>query len=77
MKGLLAERFPSDEGEYTDVQVLKSPAGWYVGTMFVHNGRSDTPGSIEPGSRESGYYYTWADATQAFENESWEQRDNP
>ena len=42
---------PDNIGRYSDLQVLESPAGWYIGTYY-RNPR----GYIEPGSRESGYF---------------------
>ena len=77
MKGKLAEQYPSSEGAYTDLQVCKSAAGYYVGTMFEHNETSDYPGMIEPGSRESDYYATEQEAQQALDSEGWDQRDSP
>ena len=37
---------------YSDLQVLESPAGYYVGTTF------DGDHGPEPGSRDSGYHPT-------------------
>lgn len=79
MKGKLASRYPSTEGEYTDLRVLRSAAGWYIGTNFIHNGTAlgIPKGFIEPGSRESGYYATREEAERALKSESWEQRGHP
>lgn len=41
---------------YSDLQVMQSAAGWYIGTTF--NGEWGP----EPGSRDSGYYATKAEA---------------
>ena len=41
-----------DEPNYSDLQVLKSAAGSYIGTTY----RAD--GYYEPGSRDSDYYET-------------------
>ena len=41
---------------YTDMQVLQSPAGFYIGTLYEER---DSEGKIlwqEPGSRDSGYF---------------------
>ena len=43
---------------YTDLQVLRSAAGFYIGTMYVER---DASGQIvwqEPGSRDSDYFGT-------------------
>jgi hypothetical protein len=39
-----------DKRNYSDLQVMKSAAGYYIGT--VYNG----PDGPEPGSRDTGYY---------------------
>ena len=72
MKGYLASIFPSTDGKYSDLQVMQSPAGWYVGTIFHNN-----DGFNEPGSRESEYFESQELAQQALDNESWTQRENP
>lgn len=41
---------------FTDLQVIWSAAGFYVGTMFVDGD------CIEPGSRDSGYFGSEAEA---------------
>lgn len=64
---------PKDEaGNYTDLQVCRSNAGYYIGTMFVGD-----DGFIEPGSRDSGYYRTKEEAETALQSCSWEQREHP
>jgi hypothetical protein len=45
-------------GEFLPAQVLRSGAGWYIGTYCSNCG---------PYSRESGYYRTEADAESALE----------
>ena len=40
-----------EKGRYTDLRVLRSAAGYYVGTMYVH-----PEGWEEPGSRDSDYF---------------------
>lgn len=72
MKGILASRYPSDEGKYSDLMVLRSAAGWYVGTVFTHHG-----GFQEPGSRESEYFATRQEAQDALDNQTWNQRSKP
>lgn len=42
-----------DKDRYSDMQVLKSGAGYYVGTIY-----SNPDGYQEPGSRDSGYFAT-------------------
>lgn len=41
-----------NKSTYSDLMVLKSNAGWYIGTIF--NGEWGP----EPGSRDSGYFET-------------------
>lgn len=48
-------------GHYSELQVLKSAAGFYVGTLYTQgeylDGKlNDTPGLVEPGSRDSHYF---------------------
>lgn len=38
---------------YSELQVLRSAAGFYVGTLHT-----DADGFVEPGSRDSGYFGT-------------------
>ena len=54
MKSLYAA--DNEEGTYSDLQVLKSNAGYYIGTIFTHNGKEMPEGFTEPGSRDSGYF---------------------
>jgi hypothetical protein len=57
---------PEDKGSYTELQVLKSAAGYYVGTLY-----NDPEGWQEPGSRDSDYFATreaaqaWLDSLKA------------
>jgi len=71
MKGYIASQYPSPEGTYSDVKVLRSAAGYYIGTIFHH-----MDGYDEPGSRESGYYPTKELAEKALIH-GWEQRMYP
>lgn len=50
-----------EKGRYSELQVLQSGAGWYIGTLYYE------PGSKfgEPGSRDSGYFPTQEAAEQA------------
>ena len=43
---------------YTELQALKSAAGFYIGTMYVEDGFE------MPGSRDSGYFATKAEAEE-------------
>lgn len=43
----------SDKGRYSELKVMRSPAGWYLGTTYNH-----PDGFEEPGSRDSGYFRT-------------------
>lgn len=47
----------AEKALYTDLQVLKSPAGFYVGTIY-----NNLEGYQEPGSRDSGYFDTHEEA---------------
>lgn len=53
---------PDFSGCYSDLQVMRSAAGYYVGTVF-HN----PEGYDEPGSRDSGYYKTHQEAERALQ----------
>ena len=46
-----------DKGNYSEMKVMKSGAGYYVGTVY-HN----PEGFDEPGSRDSDYFRTKAQA---------------
>jgi hypothetical protein len=53
-----------DKSGYTELMVLSSAAGYYVGTMF---NEVDATGRLvfqEPGSRDSGYYRTEQEAAR-------------
>lgn len=54
-----ADYLPTKEG-YSDLQVMHSNAGYYIGTTFT-----DSDGFQEPGSRDSGYYRTHEEAEAA------------
>jgi hypothetical protein len=47
----------SEQYAYSDLCVMKSAAGWYVGTIH-----SDPKGFQEPGSRDTDYFATEKDA---------------
>lgn len=46
-----------DKGNYSELQVMRSGAGYYVGTIYT-----GADGFQEPGSRDSGYFPTEKDA---------------
>ena len=52
---------PDEEGSYSELQVLQSAAGYYIGTMFTHTG-GRFKGLVEPGSRDSDYFPTFGAA---------------
>jgi hypothetical protein len=52
----------NDRERYSPLQVLRSGAGWYIGTMY-HN----SEGYDEPGSRDSGYFATREEAQEQLE----------
>lgn len=47
----------ADKESYTDLMVLESPAGFYIGTLY-----NNPAGYQEPGSRDSGYFAKRAEA---------------
>lgn len=78
MQGHLASQFPSEEGSYSDIKVMKSAAGYYIGTEFLHGDASDFCGMVEPGSRESVEYFdTYESAADALRTGNWTQRGHP
>ena len=76
MKGYLAMKYADPIGEYSDLRVMKSAAGYYIGTSFTHT-QGEFKGLEEPGSRESEYFATAEEARDALDNRSWTQRMNP
>jgi hypothetical protein len=56
-------------GKYSDLKVMRSEAGYYVGTEYVND-----DGFVEPGSRESGYFKTREEAEK--ELEFWKRLEN-
>ena len=79
MKGFLGEQQPRDKsiGEYSDLKVMRSSAGYYIGTLFTHSSKSGYPGLEEPGTRESQYFPTEVHALQALIDDNWQQRLEP
>ena len=68
MKSLMVDQAyvpKEDKGKYSDLQVLRSHAGWYIGTVFTEDGFS------EPGSRDSNYFRTEQEAKD--ELDQWEK----
>ena len=61
-----------DKARYSDLMVLKSNAGYYIGTMY-----NNPMGFKEPGSRDSQYFAKREEAQQALDTNSWVQRMHP
>lgn len=60
MRSSLVENCDSrNQSRYSDLMVLKSQAGYYVGTLYQH-----PEGFEEPGSRDSGYFSTEEEAVR-------------
>lgn len=60
-----ADFIPEDEKEcYSDLQVLRSAAGFFIGTIYT-----DKQGLSEMGSRDSEYFETREQAQTALDNE--------
>ena len=57
---MIRNLFPEELERYSDLEVLESAAGFYVGTTYAN-----PDGFTEPGSRDSGYFAT-ADEAQDF-----------
>lgn len=69
---------PEDKKNYSDLQVLESGAGFYIGTTYQHPEDSEFPGMVEPGSRDSYEYYRTKElAEEALRTRSWTQRYRP
>lgn len=49
----------ADKGNYSELQVMQSGAGWYIGTIYT-----GADGFQEPGSRDSDYFATEAEAAE-------------
>lgn len=67
----------ADKQNYSELTVLESAAGFYIGTIYTHPAQSDTPGMPEPGSRDSQYFPTKEAAEEALRTRTWEQRWHP
>jgi hypothetical protein len=52
-----------DKSGYTDLRVLRSAAGWYVGTLYENRNEKGELLFLEPGSRDSDYFATEEAAT--------------
>ena len=48
----------ANKDRYSELQVLQSRAGYYVGTVYIEDGVQ------MPGSRDSGYFATQAEAEE-------------
>lgn len=64
---------PEDKPNYSDLKIMKSAAGYYIGTEYRYTHVS----SPEPGSRDSEYFATSELAEKAFSEKSWTQRWSP
>jgi hypothetical protein len=55
MKSPMVENanYIKDQGQYSELKVLQSAAGYYIGTMY-----NNPEGFQEPGSRDSDYFPT-------------------
>lgn len=51
----------ADKDAYSDMQVLQSGGGWYVGTLYTNTEDSSFKYQ-EPGSRDTDYFATKEDA---------------
>lgn len=47
-----------DKSGYTDLRVLRSGAGFYIGTLFEERDATGRVVFCEPGSRDSDYFAT-------------------
>lgn len=67
-----------DKARYSDMLILESPAGYYIGTLY-----SNSEGFKEPGSRDSAYFDERGDAEKLLQtvknvvNPQEYLRDNP
>lgn len=52
----------TEKSGYSELKVLKSAAGWYVGTTFWNTEDFPDMPFMEPGSRDSDYFATEAEA---------------
>lgn len=58
------DKIETEDGVYSELQVLQSGAGFYIGRLFT-----GTDGLVEPGSRESCYYPNQETAEAALRTE--------
>jgi hypothetical protein len=58
-------QYPKDlkVGTYSDQQVMKSAAGYYVGTFYMDQLYAGSEPFLCPGSRDSGYFATYEEAS--------------
>jgi len=61
------------DGVYSEMQVLRSAAGWYLGRTF----QEDDNSSLEPGSRETDYFPNEEEAEVALASNNYLWRDAP
>jgi|TARA_R110000765_G_scaffold71994_4_gene139790 hypothetical protein len=63
---------PEEAGDYSDLKVMRSAAGYYIGTSY-----NDPDMGPVPGSRDSGYYPTEEAAQADLDNDAFNQRLHP
>ena len=51
-----------EKSSFTELQVLHSNAGWYVGTMYEERDKDGNVLWTEPGTRDTDYFRSQADA---------------
>lgn len=91
-RSIIVDQYCADEAQnYSRIQVLKSPAGYYLGTLhcedgFMIDGITPKSGMQCPGSRDSDYFPTAETAQKLLdrlcnpdtaEMASWELRTSP
>lgn len=55
--------------DYTHLMVLRSEAGYYIGSLFI-----ESPNEMYPGTRDSEYFKTEDQAKLALSSNEWIQR---
>lgn len=64
MKSLMVTNadYINDKSGYTDLQILKSAAGYFIGTLFEERDVTGKVIFVDMGSRDSDYFKTEEDA---------------
>lgn len=70
MKSPMVEQadFIEDKEAYSDLQVLRSGAGYYIGTIHRNTEFGEDNAFNEPGSRDTGYFATRKEAEDELKN---------